>query len=392
MRVVLYLEIVLFAVLSIPTSIIHAQGADNNAPKVIKMNPNYNPINPITIIPPDKIQSIETACKNFAADSIKHNDWQEKQKCGYTGSEWSSDYQYHYERCIKSQVPQEEYKKRQEAIADCICGPYALDAVRQNSDNLSNKCGYIGPRWDSDYAHHFEWCARGGGNIIESGSWRSFSDAREMELTECKKPISPTNLQPNGGVLKKGDVTLTWQEPVTGKPNSAKEFNVEVYVNGKKQGFYTTASKKHIINESDLSYSANVNWRVRGKNAAGYSLWSQAKFDIEKAPTPPQPTTGGINGTFFFDASLGTQPFPITVKFTGAFISGSSTSGKKSFSVTKTKTVSPTSIATVSFSESGLAIGKWSISASSNVTGSVTCQASVPGFVKLNVIGGPSCN
>ncbi len=395
MRIVLYLQIVLIAVSLVPTNI-HAQGGDKNVPKVIKMDTHIlNPLNPVIMIPSKKIVTVETACKSFAEDSIKHNDWQEKQKCGLTGSEWSSDYQYHYDRCIKGQTAQNEYRKRQESIAGCICKPYALDAVRQNDENLDNSCGYEYKdprRWDSEYAHHYDWCARGGGNIIESGTWKIFSDAREMELTKCKKPIGPTNLQPNGGMLKKSDLTLTWQDPAAGKPNSAKEFNIEVYVNGKKKGFYTTASKKHIIRKDDLSNSANVSWRVRGKNSAGYSLWSDANFSIKKTPIPPPSPTGGINGTFFFDGSSGTQPFTITVKFSGAFISGPSTSGKKTFFVTKTKKMYPFATATVSFSKSGLAKGKWSISASSNMTGSVTCKAIVPGFVKLNVIGGSSCN
>lgn len=129
---------------------------------------------------------------------------------------------------------------------------------------------------------------------------------------------------------------------------------------------------------------------VHSETASGFLYDVSGVFS--KLPPPP-PSTGGINGTFFFDGSLGTQQFTITAYFKGEFVSGSGTSGKKSFLVKKTKTMYPTKSATVSFSESGLARGKWRFSAWSNMTGAVgPCKATVPGFVKLSVINGPSCN
>jgi hypothetical protein len=38
------------------------------------------------------------------------------------------------------------------------CHEYAAAAVIKADENLAFRCGYLGPRWGTNYAVHFVWC------------------------------------------------------------------------------------------------------------------------------------------------------------------------------------------------------------------------------------------
>jgi hypothetical protein len=94
--------------------------------------------------------------------------------------------------------------------------------------------------------------------------------------------------------------------------------------------------------------------------------------------------TGTLTGSYYFDA-LGDSPYPVTVFFSGSPM-GASGPG---FSVTQTAEITRgAGAAHVDFSISGLKTGPWQVAAYSTVAGSVSCPATVPGYVALNVSGG----
>jgi hypothetical protein len=167
-----------------------AQGDDKNKPEFLEIAPRQMEQIGLPEMAPGPYGTVESACDKYASGSVKQNNWQLKQTCGYKSAAWSSDYQYHYNWCVQGdnlKYTSSEFRKRQEAIAECICNPYAKNAVAQNNDNIALGCGYTGPRWSSDHAHHYNWCARGGGNIIESGSWDIFRSDKANDLEKCKK-------------------------------------------------------------------------------------------------------------------------------------------------------------------------------------------------------------
>lgn len=72
------------------------------------------------------------------------------------------------------------------------CNEYAETAVAQNVQNLERHCGFTGPRWSSDYNAHYQWCIKA---LRESAD--SENRAREDALrSKCRVlPASPPPLQ-----------------------------------------------------------------------------------------------------------------------------------------------------------------------------------------------------
>ena len=60
------------------------------------------------------------------------------------------------------------------------CNIYAIVAMGQNEANQSSNCGFGGPRWQSDYAAHFNWC-RGVPQHVARGE----RNARTSQLEAC---------------------------------------------------------------------------------------------------------------------------------------------------------------------------------------------------------------
>ena len=61
------------------------------------------------------------------------------------------------------------------------CGDYAREAVEQNETNLRRKCGFEGPRWNSNEGGHLAWCL-----ISPDGAEREAA-ARREQLQGCRE-------------------------------------------------------------------------------------------------------------------------------------------------------------------------------------------------------------
>jgi hypothetical protein len=59
---------------------------------------------------------------------------------------------------------------------------YAKESVRQNKENISNNCGFKGSSWSSDFNYHKNWCLHGD-NYLQID--RILAD-REKQLKTCK--------------------------------------------------------------------------------------------------------------------------------------------------------------------------------------------------------------
>ena len=79
------------------------------------------------------------------------------------------------------------------------CNRYANVAVSQNRRNINNGCGHSGPRWQSNWGIHYNWC-RGVSRVAH----RSETRARRNILRNC--------IGGGGG----GPVTRTFHNPRIG--------------------------------------------------------------------------------------------------------------------------------------------------------------------------------
>ncbi len=77
---------------------------------------------------------------------------------------------------------------RPETAAD-RCKNYAATAVQQNQGNLDWKCGYSGPRWSSNYQAHYDWCMK-----VPKSSADSEETKRKDLLKNCWQPSTSGDL------------------------------------------------------------------------------------------------------------------------------------------------------------------------------------------------------
>jgi hypothetical protein len=83
--------------------------------------------------------------------------------CGFDVNDprWSSERNAHAAWCKnadKETVARENAHRRGEIKVCQTCRTYAALAVAAAADNVSRKCGFEGPRWDSAADAHFDWC------------------------------------------------------------------------------------------------------------------------------------------------------------------------------------------------------------------------------------------
>ena len=60
------------------------------------------------------------------------------------------------------------------------CGIYAGSAVAQQQQNISNGCGFTGPRWHQNQAAHFSWCLS-----VSPAAANAERSARFNQLQSC---------------------------------------------------------------------------------------------------------------------------------------------------------------------------------------------------------------
>ena len=61
------------------------------------------------------------------------------------------------------------------------CDTYGKRALTQQKENESNKCGLSGSEWSSDLKAHMSWCAG-----VSPQEWQSMLQKRKQALAECK--------------------------------------------------------------------------------------------------------------------------------------------------------------------------------------------------------------
>ena len=87
-----------------------------------------------------------------------------------------------------------------------LCAVYAATAVNQNKENISRKCGFTGPRWDSNVANHESWC-----RVVNAALPKSEDTARTQDLERCRTMAQKIQKPPTIDVLRKsrpGEVIL----------------------------------------------------------------------------------------------------------------------------------------------------------------------------------------
>jgi hypothetical protein len=114
----------------------------------------------------DQFTTLKDACNKYAKDAVLQNQENLKLKCGLSGSRWSSDYNAHLNWCMSGNLTMAkgENTERQKALAECKkkrCDWYTKGAVEYNNYNLKYGCGFTGPQWNSNYNYHYNWCMAG---------------------------------------------------------------------------------------------------------------------------------------------------------------------------------------------------------------------------------------
>lgn len=68
-----------------------------------------------------------------------------------------------------------------ETQAQSSCEWYSATSLKQQQKNVKNKCGFKGPLWHSDLGKHMEWCAS-----VSPDEWKKAAKERGKQLAACK--------------------------------------------------------------------------------------------------------------------------------------------------------------------------------------------------------------
>jgi hypothetical protein len=102
-------------------------------------------------------------CDAYVKEATAKAEGVRSYNCGFDLNDprWSTGRSGHAAWCKsadKETVARETARRRGEIRVCQTCRNYAALAVAAAADNVSRKCGYDGPRWDSAADAHFEWC------------------------------------------------------------------------------------------------------------------------------------------------------------------------------------------------------------------------------------------
>ena len=137
-----------------------------------------------------KVKHIECICKNYSKTAVSQNQQNKQKGCGFSGPEWSSDYNTHFKWCmnVNDSARDKEQDAREADLSKCnTCANYAESAVSQNQKNKQKGCNISGPQWSSDYNNHFTWCMKGNNHKI---AWKE-TNARTEALNKCSSAPPP---------------------------------------------------------------------------------------------------------------------------------------------------------------------------------------------------------
>lgn len=132
-------------------------------------------------------QTKESWCRQYADQANSQQNLNLNQKCRFSGPRWQKNFQAHYNWCMTVSIERSKSEDltRQKDLYQCrqknnLCRKYASDAVAQNGVNLSRGCGYTGPRWQSNWNNHYNWC-----QTVNSEFAISEDNARKKGLRDC---------------------------------------------------------------------------------------------------------------------------------------------------------------------------------------------------------------
>lgn len=126
-------------------------------------------------------------CRDYARRAVDQYNRNRRDGCNYSGPEWQSSYNEHYDWCQHSPwnkvQDQENYRSRK--LNDCrdnrgSCNSYARRAVDQYREARRLNCSAWGPRWQYSYDEHLDWCRRSPWNKVQEES-----RSRDKELRRC---------------------------------------------------------------------------------------------------------------------------------------------------------------------------------------------------------------
>ncbi len=66
--------------------------------------------------------------------------------------------------------------------AQSNCDWYAKTALRQQQENEQRKCGFKGTEWSTDLRSHMDWC-----RSVAPDQWKKQAQARDQQLAACAK-------------------------------------------------------------------------------------------------------------------------------------------------------------------------------------------------------------
>lgn len=111
-------------------------------------------------------------CNDYTNKAIKQQQQNTNQGCGFSGNAWSTSRSWHFDWCRRvdtglaaqgnsfrvNKLSNECKTQTSNISKESFCRQYTADAIYDNNLNKSQGCGHTGPRWNSNYAHHYNWC------------------------------------------------------------------------------------------------------------------------------------------------------------------------------------------------------------------------------------------
>jgi len=135
-------------------------------------------------------------CDWYAKAAVSYNDYNLKYGCGFTGPQWNSNFDYHYNWCMHGdnvKYINAEIKARNDTYQPCeVCESYAEMAVSANEYNIKHGCGFAGPQWNSSLSYHFKWCRSGDNWKLSQAERDKRDDANRYKCGTSSQPPKPT--------------------------------------------------------------------------------------------------------------------------------------------------------------------------------------------------------
>ncbi len=110
----------------------------------------------------------DAGCVDYANRAVRQAQRNRALRCGFEGQRWQPNFDTHYSWCQSApqRARQREDARRESLINLCAtrevkaqeCRRYSNLAIQQQRTNLSEGCGFSGPRWHTSYEDHFVWC------------------------------------------------------------------------------------------------------------------------------------------------------------------------------------------------------------------------------------------